>query len=460
MNIRSTSKWAGPTVCSLLLSSAVFSSGAVVLEDQFTEFSLGALWQPHGAGAPEVALGIVGVGEDGKSLRMGSAAGIAAEALGIETATPISLAGVTSIRVQARVRPLNQTGAGEGGASDSSAGVSIIGSSGAFAKASAGANRPTAPDWGDFYFDSEGSADTRAAFVHFPPNDPNGGAESFRTFILEITADGTSLTTLASSGEPLAVRPFAAFNPNLNLASFGDSFVVALYQERSDINGAPENAFGDFDSVVIETVTAADDSDGDGIPNGYEEANGLNPSVNDAGQDLDQDGLSNLAEFQRGTRANNPDSDGDGLTDRVESGSGSYVDANDTGTNPLKADTDGDGLGDAVETNTGTYLSPTNTGTNPLAADTDGDGFRDGLEVTAGFDPTTSDSTPNGVSTLRTAVEFQFYAAPGTTYRIESSPDLQEWTTVEASIPGAGNRITRLYSTEGKAVRYLRAVQN
>lgn len=161
---------------------------------------------------------------------MAAAPGAADEIVGIEIATPFSMTGVRSIRVTARVRPLNQTGSGDGGASDASAGITITGAGGTFVRASAGANRPSAPDWGDFYVDSEGSANANAAFVHFPPNDPAGGAEAFRTFVIEITPDGTTLTTLSSSGEPLAVNPFGAQNPNLTLANFGSSFTVALRQ--------------------------------------------------------------------------------------------------------------------------------------------------------------------------------------------------------------------------------------
>ncbi len=437
------------------------SHAAVVFEEEFATFTLGDRWQAHGTGAPDVALSVVsGIGADGSSLRMAVAPGTADEIVGIEISAPFSMAGVRSIRVTARVRPLNQTAAGDGGASDSSAGIAIIGASGAFARASAGANRPTAPDWGDFYVDSEGSANANAGFVHFPPNDPAGGAEAFRTFVLEITPEGTLLTTLSSSGEPLAVTPFDIQNPNLTLEGFGNSFTVALYQQRSDSTLAPENVFGDVDSIVVETIRDNDDVDGDGIPNVYETANGLNPNVNDAGLDLDGDGLTNLVEYQRGTSANNPDTDGDGLRDGVESGTGVYVDATDSGTNPLRTDSDNDGLSDLVESGTGTYLSASNTGTNPTAADTDGDGFNDGLEVQAGFNPTVQDDTPAGSASIRTAVEFQFYAAPGVSYRIEASSDLQTWTTVEPAIPGNGNRITRLYSTEGRPVRTFRAVAN
>src|SRR5262249_48371244 len=43
------------------------------------------------------------------------------------------------------------------------------------------------------------------------------------------------------------------------------------------------------------------DTDGDGIPDGWEIAHGLDPNANDAGQDLDHDGFSNFEEFEAGT---------------------------------------------------------------------------------------------------------------------------------------------------------------
>ncbi|NDF17906.1 MAG: hypothetical protein EB079_08090 [Verrucomicrobia bacterium] len=50
-------------------------------------------------------------------------------------------------------------------------------------------------------------------------------------------------------------------------------------------------------------------------------------------------------------------------------------------------DSDLDGLADAFETNTGTYVSADDTGTDPAKADTDGDGLNDGSEVAAGSNP-------------------------------------------------------------------------
>jgi len=58
-------------------------------------------------------------------------------------------------------------------------------------------------------------------------------------------------------------------------------------------------------------------------------------------------------------------------------------------------DRDEDTLGNGVETNTGTFMDADDTGTNPALADTDGDGFDDGVEVAAGSDPNNPLSTPD-----------------------------------------------------------------
>jgi hypothetical protein len=57
-------------------------------------------------------------------------------------------------------------------------------------------------------------------------------------------------------------------------------------------------------------------------------------------------------------------------------------------------DDDNDGLLDVVETNTGTFISALDTGTDPMNTDTDADGFTDDLEVAEGSDPTDPGSTP------------------------------------------------------------------
>ena len=225
------------------------------------------------------------------------------------------------------------------------------------------------------------------------------------------------------------------------------------------------NALSDGDTfhhygLVNELIGTPDDSDGDGMPDIYELANGLNPLVNDSALDLDHDGLKNIDEYNAGTKANNPDTDGDGLMDGVETNTGIFVDSKNTGTNPVKADTDDDGLMDGVETNTGIFVDSKNTGTNPLKADTDGDAFDDGSEVRAGFDPNLATSTPESSTSIRTAVEFRFNAGKGVSYRIEGSADLVNWSTIEPTIVGNGEAVTRFYSIASQPLRFYRAKRN
>ena len=70
------------------------------------------------------------------------------------------------------------------------------------------------------------------------------------------------------------------------------------------------------------------------------------------------------------------DYDGDGLANDLPSD----YDAAEGPTSGLVADTDddADGLNDSIETGTGTYVDGSDTGTNPLNPDTDGDGICDG----------------------------------------------------------------------------------
>ena len=61
------------------------------------------------------------------------------------------------------------------------------------------------------------------------------------------------------------------------------------------------------------------DTDGDGLPDGWEVNHGLNPnSGGDANADPDGDGLTNAQEYARGTNPNSADTDGDGKPDSTD----------------------------------------------------------------------------------------------------------------------------------------------
>ncbi|MGE4609088.1 MAG: thrombospondin type 3 repeat-containing protein, partial [Myxococcota bacterium] len=74
--------------------------------------------------------------------------------------------------------------------------------------------------------------------------------------------------------------------------------------------------------------------------------------------------------------------------------------------NLCDADDDNDGLPDTVETGTGVFLDVNETGTDALNPDSDGDGIPDGVEVNQGSNPNLDEGisvpllTPLGVAGL------------------------------------------------------------
>ena len=105
-----------------------------------------------------------------------------------------------------------------------------------------------------------------------------------------------------------------------------------------------------------------EDTDADGMFDGWEWKYGLDPlNPADAGADPDQDGVINRLEYNN-------------------TAAGSYIEVdNITHTNPRLNDTDNDGLSDGEEL--------FNHLTDPTHNDTDGDGMPDGWEVKYGLDP-------------------------------------------------------------------------
>jgi hypothetical protein len=71
-------------------------------------------------------------------------------------------------------------------------------------------------------------------------------------------------------------------------------------------------------ATVTITIILDPDYDDDGMPDDWEQANGLDPDRNDAADDPDSDSLSNLEEYYNGTDPWETDSDHDGIGDGTE----------------------------------------------------------------------------------------------------------------------------------------------
>jgi len=104
------------------------------------------------------------------------------------------------------------------------------------------------------------------------------------------------------------------------------------FQAGTDPNDRDEDGIINTEEIAQGYDIDNPDQDGDDILDGWEVANGLDPTnINDAQLDPDADGLSNLAEF---TNNGNPfwkDSDFDGLEDSEEVASGSNLTMKDFG---------------------------------------------------------------------------------------------------------------------------------
>lgn len=239
--------------------------------------------------------------------------------------------------------------------------------------------------------------------------------------IVVTTAGGLSLGTLginlyeSGTSNPALAGTSTVFEYNTSFT--GGTGGMSILNPRPGYS----YAFNDTGSAITVTATAID-TDGDGMTDVYETANGLDPNddgtvnpVNGAAGNLDGDFATNYEEFLAGTAANNPTSDplntdNDGLPDSWEvtyfggiasqTGTGDYDGDFDTNlqeytnaTNPTLAgsltDSDSDGLGDGWE-----ILYFTNIGAKDGTADSDADLVTDLQEYEYGSDPTDSSFSP------------------------------------------------------------------
>ncbi|MFX1255553.1 MAG: PQQ-binding-like beta-propeller repeat protein [Promethearchaeota archaeon] len=204
--------------------------------------------------------------------------------------------------------------------------------------------------------------------------------------------------TEGSSGKVFALD-LGATGKRLYWQGFRGTFQSTQIRRLFDID-QDMDFLSDYSEPLYGTDVSNNDTDADGMWDGWEVTNTLDPLVNDTILDPDADGLTNWQEYQSYTDPRSNDTDNDGL------GDGQELEIN---TDPLKTDTDGDELPDGWEVRYGLDATsddklddPDGDGllnlyefrnsTHPQNADTDADGLPDGWEVENGLNPTSANA--------------------------------------------------------------------
>jgi gliding motility-associated-like protein len=229
-----------------------------------------------------------------------------------------------------------------------------------------------------------------APFNLVAPLSPSSGAVTYTSSNPAVATIVGNQVTIVGVGTAIITANQAA-DANYEAASI--TAILTVIIGDSDGDGVPDN------TEIAEGTNPADplsykDLDGDRVPDFVELADGTNP--NDATKfiDSDQGGVPNYVESilfsNLGLAVTNPDvasddqqdSDGDGVPNYLE-----LLAKTDPKDASSVIDTDGDGVPDYVETRQGT--SPTNVSD---AKDSDGDGVPDYIEIYQGTNPNSASS--------------------------------------------------------------------
>lgn len=299
---------------------------------------------------------------------------------------------------------------------------------------------PIATTTGDGYFDNQ----TFAALVAYADTDGDG-LDDYGEYLADTSPilPDTDGDGVPDGWEVRFGTPPKTADANADPDQDG---LTNLQEYRA--GSSPTSKDGDNDGIpdtaeinIYGTNPLLADTDGDGMDDNWEIANGLNPLLDDASDDRDLDGLTNLEEYgQRAagykanaanSKAGQPGDDGlndylrlkgEGWTHRLYDKNDRLISTErDNGTVQLytydgnsqkirdialsKIDADGDGLPDGWELAHGLAFTGASAalGDNGPLGDPDHDGFTNLAEWKTGTDPHDAQSHPNALAAVNLA---------------------------------------------------------
>ena len=146
---------------------------------------------------------------------------------------------------------------------------------------------------------------TEILFSTFVSGNLGSNAES-----IEVDLLGNSFVTGSTKSEDFPTAN-AIDNDYENL---DDGFLFKL----PDMSDSDADGLTDYNESIYNTDRFDNDTDNDGLPDGWEIRHGLNPTIDDSLDDPDLDGLANYLEFEYDTDPFDSDSDDDSFSDGWE----------------------------------------------------------------------------------------------------------------------------------------------